>query len=275
MIEIRPMDESYLHLGCLHGGPVDTATVQPPPEDSEVDLPPRPWSNETLAKLAARYPDEFPCLKHVELFREMIDRYGTCAILAWEGQKVVGHLRFNPMAVVRLFDPEQAEACSVVDGTARGPEEDKETLSVHCVMTGRPYVARRSRPIMDAVVPEASGPAVIVKESGQRRYRSVEESGARKGTGLKLVHGLISWAGEHGWKRIVKQAHPDLDCFYGICGGGGKAFWEKAGFEAVGTVVKLPPPWTGYWADIVERQRKEKGMTEEEAWTWYIMAYEL
>ena len=59
----------------------------------------------------------------------------------------------------------------------------------------------------------------------------------------------------------------------GTCGGGGKAFWEKAGFRVIGTFHA--EPWGGYWTDIIERQRKAKDMTEEEVWTRYRMAYEL
>ena len=29
------------------------------------------------------------------------------------------------------------------------------------------------------------------------------------------------------------------------------------------------------WADVVERQRQERGMDIEEAWTWHMMAYDL
>ena len=90
-----------------------------------------------------------------------------------------------------------------------------------------------------------------------------------------LARGLVAWARDHGWARIVALANADLDCFYGTCGGGGKAFWEKAGFEVVGTLRPDKSFWGEYWTDIIERQRKDKGMTAEEVWTWYRMAYEL
>lgn len=197
----------------------------------------------------------------------MIQRYGTCALLAWEGRKVVGFVRFYPMTVARLpaqrWKEGEGPEPNIDPRLACEPEEDEGTLWVHCVMTSRPYTGAKKD------VPPTSG--------GDRIYRTAEEAGGRRGVGLKLAKALIPWAREHGWKRIIKVAHPDLDWFYGIWGGGGKEFWEKAGFEVVGTIHASPK-----WADddpadttILRAQAAEKGMTEEAIWTCYRMAYEL
>ena len=90
----------------------------------------------------------------------------------------------------------------------------------------------------------------------------MEETDARKGKGQKLVQGLICWAREHGWKRIVKVAHCDLDWFYGIQGGGGKGFWEKAGFKVIGTFFKRAWEFDGDDKSVVQAQMAEKRMTE-------------
>ena len=55
MIEIKPMDESYIHWTCLHGGPADPDTNQPGAGTDWVhapDLPPHPWSDEIIVELA-------------------------------------------------------------------------------------------------------------------------------------------------------------------------------------------------------------------------------
>ena len=262
MIEIKPMDESYIHIDCLHGGPLDPASppnpVQHPPDAPA--LPPHPWSDETIAELATKYER----ISHgsaedgaMEFMREMIQRYGTCAILAWEEGKIVGQLRFYPLTIAQLLaraDPQRQR--SVRNMGAEVFEADPGTLWVQCVMTSVPFLGREE---------------VVV---GEHRFPSMEKAGARRGTGLKLVQGLISWAGEHGWKRIVKQADADLDCWYGISGAGGKALWEKAGFKVIGTHYDEWPK-DDDWKATVESQRKEKGMTENEAWSKYHMAYEL
>lgn len=111
-----------------------------------------------------------------------------------------------------------------------------------------------------------------------RPYVSSEDAkkaNARKGIGLELVQRLIYWAREQGWKRIVKVAHCDLDWFYGIQGGGGKAFWEKAGFKVVGSFHKRAFDLPEQHKTIVKSQMVEKGMTEQEVWTWYRMSYDL
>ena len=66
----------------------------------------------------------------------------------------------------------------------------------------------------------------------------------------------------------------DLDCFYGITGKPGKAFWEKAGFKVIGTESSQPSE-QNEWTATVEAQAAEKGLSKEEAWTRYHMAYEL
>lgn len=177
----------------------------------------------------------------------MIRRYGTCAILAWEKEKVVGFLRFYPLNIVRLVAESGGEQRHPIAVTSMRFERDPTALWVQCVMTSGPY-----------------------ENSDQAK-----KVGARKGIGLKIVKGLVSWAKEHGWKRIVKQAHSDLDCFYGICGGGGRAFWEKAGFKVMETFREKNDFWGDYWTDTIERQRNEKGMTTQEVWTYYQMNYDL
>ena len=253
MIEIKPMDESYILIDCLHHGPVDSSS---PPSRGDLwqdtpDLPPHPWSDETIVELAKKYKrisEGWAGDPAREFMREMIQRYGTCAILAWEEEKIIGQLRFYPLTIAQLLARTTPENNPIPSGAGvMRFKADPGTLWVQCVMTCAPY-----------------------EEAGQAK-----KVGARKGIGLKLVHSLTAWASEQGWKRIVKQAHADLDCFYGIWGGGGKAFWEKAGFKAIGTFCENNDFWGDYWIDIIERQRKEKGMTEEEVWTWYRMAYEL
>jgi len=256
MIEIKPMDEKYIHLTCLHEGPIDSAKWTPSWNIDPRDLPPHPWSDETIVELAAAHGGGIThgnCKNPAgrEFLREMTQRYGTCAILACEGQTVVGQLRFYPMKVARLIavnQPGPTDPSPVLDCTAAcEPEEDERTLWIQCVMTCAPY-----------------------KNSEGRR-----EVGARKGIGLKLAKALIAWAEKRQWKRIVKVAHCDLDWFYGIQGGGGKTFWEKAGFRVVGSFYKRAWEFDEQDKATIETQMAEKGMTDDDVWTWYRMMCEL
>lgn len=250
MVEIKPMDEQYVLIDCLHHRPVDLEVPSRREKcwQDASDLPAHPWSDETIKELARKYhrmSDGWGGDPSCEFMLEMIQRYGTCVLLAWEKGKIVGHLRFYPLSIAQLL------ANAAPDGAAAPVENalrfapDPKALWGQCVMTCTPF--------------ENAGESL--------------KSGARRGVGLKLVLGLIDWAREHGWKRIVKQAHPDLDCFYGVCGDGGKAFWSKAGFRVI-EKFRLQP-WGGYWESIIEEQRKAKGMSEEEMWTWFRMAIDL
>lgn len=258
MVEIRPMDEGYLHLVCLHEGPVDTTTVEAPADRAAGSHPPHPWSDETLRAVADRYRAQgvyHP--RPADFMVEMIRRYGTCAMLAWEGRQVVGHLRFYPLEIARLFVPPQDDLGPRVLSWACDPGEEEGTLWVQCVMTSRPYIG----PEPDTVT--------------GRRWPAMGEAGARRGVGQKLVRGLIDWARERGWVRVVKVAHADVDCLYGQLGGGGRAFWEKAGFRVARSYPFVPEAWAPAFRELAERQGRAKGMTPEQVWTWYRMRYDL
>jgi GNAT superfamily N-acetyltransferase len=266
MVEMKPMSEDYILLTCLHKGPVDTAAWEPSWNTDPSGLPPHPWSDETLRSLVAGQRwithGNFQKPEGREFMREMIQRYGTCALLAWEGRTVIGFVRFYPMKIARLaVEGHAGEFEPVLDCTlACEPDEDEGTLWVQCVMTCAPYTGVR----------QDAPPAVRADEN----FRAAQDVGARKGIGLKLARAVVPWAREHGWKRIIKVAHPDLDFYYGIWGGGGKAFWEKAGFTSIGTIYG-PQDWSGGdYGAFLRAQAAEKGMTEEEAWTFHRMACE-
>lgn len=252
MIQIRPMDENQVHIPCLHEGPIDLSALAPSHDTGYGYLPPHPWSDETIVELAMRCPGishgDSDFEESREFLREMILRYGACALLAWDGRLVVGQIRFYPMAIARLIAESQTDPSPLLDCTAAcEPGDDEDTLWVQCVMTSAPYI----------------------------NARDAKKVGARKGIGSALAQALISWAGDHGWRRIIKVAHCDLDWFYGIQGGGGRAFWEKAGFKEIGSFFRrawdfAPDAWS-----TVKDQMNEKGMSERDIWTWYRMAYDL
>lgn len=260
MIEIKPMDDGYINISCLHFGPVNPdVPLRPDWEQPKVpDLPRHPWTDETISELARKYkcPGEGQGGDSTrEFMREMMQRYGTCAMLAWEDGRIIGHLRFYPLSIAQLLARVGGEKQPVPSYSALLFEPDPGTLWVLCVMTALPNIGT-----VEATV-------------DGRDFPTARQAGARKGTGTKLVRGLIESAGDHGWKRIVKLAHPDLDVFYGICGGGGKSFWENSGFLAIGSTPV--EPWKGEIAETVEWQRKQRRWSKEETWAWHLMAYEL
>ncbi len=242
-VEIEPMDASYILIDCLHHGAVDPSL--PPRREGSwqdaPDLPPHPWSDETILQLAGRYrsiSEGWRGDPSREFMREMIQRHDSCAMLAWEDGKVVGFLRFYPLTIAQLQAGADREKQPIPGSHALDLAPNPATLWVQCVMVSQPYLVSSSNPTMAQLTPKGEGPDVIRDPSGQLRYRTREDVGARKGVGQKLVKGLIEWAGQHDWKHIVKQAHADLDCMDGSYGGGGKACWEKSGFVVTAASCK-------------------------------------
>lgn len=260
MIQIKAMDQSYLPPTCLHNGPIDPAAKPDVCMVGQDGVPAHPWADEVLTDLAAKHGDltcsPWKAANH-EFYREMTQRHGACQMLAWEDGRVVGMLPFFPVTVLSLLKPSwfAPEAFGI-----ERPADMVGTLMVRCVMTSRPYFGGQG----------TASRAYI----GNNPTSTPEEAGARRGVGRMLVSSLTEWAQEHGWKRILANAHADIDYAYGMYGCGGKAFWEKAGFRAVGS-ERRPTPDNNQWRAIVETQAKEKGMTADEAWTWYQMVYDV
>lgn len=248
MVRIAPMSEEYIHIHCLHRGPVNPQA--PPAGDrdavQEVDLPLHPWSDAQIVEIARTSGIE---VSHGwrgeaarEFMREMIRRYGTCAMLAWEEETVVGQLRFYPCHITALL-----EQAGVYPPMPWETEEPERTLRVHCVMTTRPFTS------------DTEGRA----------------QGARRGVGQQLAQALIEWARGKGWALVEAQAHPDLDFLYGHESCSGRRFWLKAGFRARSTWRKPLSSYPDKIRGMLEREIAAKGMSEAEAETWYRMARRL
>jgi hypothetical protein len=55
MVEIKPMDESYVILSCIHGGPFGPADTPDTCMVGQDWVPPHPWTDETIVELAVSY----------------------------------------------------------------------------------------------------------------------------------------------------------------------------------------------------------------------------
>lgn len=258
MLQIKPMDEHYLPPTCLHNGPIDPVVNPDVCMVGQEGVSAHPWTDEVLVELAAKHGDltcsPWKAANH-EFYREMTQRFKACQMLAWEEGHVVGTLPFFPVPILQLLKP------AWFDLGKYGLEADQtQSLMVRCVMTARPYFGSLSTASREHL--------------GTNPSNTPEESGARRGVGQKLVQGLIDWARAQGWKRILANAHADIDYAYGLYGSGGKAFWEKAGFRVVQS-ERRPTPESESWRAIVETQAKERGISVDAAWTWYSMMIEI
>jgi len=195
-VVIVPMSRDFVVWRCLHGGPLSREDLEACPSDLSVDWPTRR-------------------AKNVPLLEKLIDTYGTCAMLARDGDVIVGLVRFYPKW---LFEWTGAGLCMQQCYPA-GPNAElvdvpfpplaelaDKALSVHCMTTGSPL--------------QASNP-----------YQ-------RKGLASQMVEVLIDWAGEHGWIGIAATACEEAEILYANSGAASMAFWEKLGFRLVETGVE-------------------------------------
>jgi len=233
-IIIAPMTENLIEWRCLHSGPLSKDIMDAWPSDEA----------ESFETSRAR---------NIPLLRKIIQTYGTCAILARDGDQIVGHLRFYPKILCfREGDPgefclQQAFPAGPSDrlvDTAFPPLEDmhEKTLWVHCVMTGSP---------------------------GQE-----ENPYQRQGIGTRLARTLIRWAQERGWENIEVQTHQDIPLLYEHTGRAGRRFWEKLGFRVVQTDMD---PGLNPEEELARRAREQavaQGL-DPEVRTRYTMRLEL
>src|SRR5512135_487808 len=75
-----PMGEGFLLWRCLHQGPLGPHNIESPAPNPEVD-----WA--------------FVRARNLPLLEKLTKTYGACAILARDGNLVVGSLRFYPKAL--------------------------------------------------------------------------------------------------------------------------------------------------------------------------------
>ena len=231
-VVIEPMTEDFILWRCLHDGPLSCKTID--------------RLSETFGQQMEYFRD-----RNVPLLRKIIQTYGTCAILARDGEKVVGQLRFYPKVIRDMHghgylclqqDPPPGPADEFAENNF--PEladiEDK-TLSVNCLMTG----------------------------SSQQ----TENPYQRKGIGTRMVETLIQWAGANGWEHIEAYALEELPLVYDVTPG--YKFWEKLGFHIADRYPHPELQGEDEWLSKLEKQAKASGLSPKRARDLIIMRLDL
>lgn len=196
-VVIEMMSADLVLWRCLHGGPLTRDSIDRWEPDCCM-----PW-----ARLRAR---------NIPLLTRLTEVYGACAVIARDGERVVGQLRFYPRQLCATHcpgglclqqDPPAGPSAEFVhvDFPAFDQLADK-TLTVHCIMTGSP-------------------------QQKENPYQ-------RQGLGSRMVLKLIDWARAQHWLAIEATAYEDLPILYAITGQAGRTFWEKLGLQSVATRIE-------------------------------------
>lgn len=184
------MIEDFILWRCLHNGPLTSKTID---QGSSAD-----------SMSFGHYRE-----RNISLLQKITRIYGACAIIARDGEEIVGQLRFYPKLICEL---EGAGGMCLQQDPAAGPTEDfvdidfpppseikDRTLVVHCMMTG----------------------SSMQKENPYQR----------KGIATRMVRALIEWARANNWEGIEAESFEDLPIIYQITGSAGHTFWKKLGFH--------------------------------------------
>jgi len=233
-VVVEPMTEEFILWRCLHSGSLSRDTIDQWPSASTM-----PWQ---------RYRE-----RNTPLLRKLTGTYGTCAIIARDGDQIVGQLRFYPRAVCNM---EGAGGLCLQQDYPSGPADDftdndfpapaqiaDKTLAVHCLMTG-------------------------CSQQKENPYQ-------RKGVGTRMVRTLIQWAKANGWDRIEADSFEDIPIIYEITGSTGHTFWEKLGFHIAD---RHPHPHLQERHEFVitlEEQAKSIGISPERARDLLVMRLDL
>lgn len=234
-VVVEMMGRDFLLWRCLHGGPLNRQTIdQPRPH------PACPWP-------------EFRA-RNIPLLEKLTATYGACAVVARDGDRIVGMLRFYPKAICSLAEP--GPGLCMQQKHPAGPSDDlvrrrfpplegmaDKTLRIHCLMTGSP-------------------------QQEQNPYQ-------RKGLGKAMVLHLIEWARRTGWRAVEAAAYEDLDLIYAITGQAGKAFWEKLGFHIAEVGPEPALEQEDEFVKALRQQAASRGLDPAAAASRYLMRFEL
>jgi len=232
-LTVGPMGRDFILWRCLHCGPLGPGTIDSPAPHPEIDWP------STRAR-------------NVPLLGKLVETYGSCAILAEEGDEAVGTLRFYPKALCE-FGPGGAAFC-LQQRYPAGPKQDRaagrfppmdalpdKTLFVHCLL-------------------------VVAPREDPGHYR-------RRGLATRMARELIRWAREKGWEAVEAHAYEEIPMLYAIAGVAGRRFWEKIGFECV--KADKEPGMTGEILEAIRKDAAAAGIPPEKAANRYLMRLEL
>ncbi len=233
VLDIRAMDEGFIVYRKMFTAPLtadNMATADP----------------EYLAEGPA---DRFEVFK--QFFRKQIRAIGSCMILAWDGDGVVGKMHFTTREVHEAIGgPERwdSAACYCVDQV--GFSERIKQISDE-QLTGLLASASRTLRILCFNIGH-----------GDERWHG-------QGIAKAMVEYLKSWARQRNWRRIEAPSCPDITPTTVV------GDWmlrrgalERRGFRVV-VEMPAPPKQVQTRLAVVEKLLARKGDTAESA-DWYV-----
>jgi hypothetical protein len=228
------MTGDYLVWRCLHGGALTTENLEHTTPHPAMDWP----------RIRTR---------NLPLMRKLTELYGSCAVLARDGEAIVGMIRFYPKAIWQMNAPrgfcmQQCDPAGPADTFAEAvlpplQDIDDKTLQVHCLTVGSP-----GRPGGD--------------------YQ-------RKGIASRMVRELERWARERVWQAIEAAAYEELPTLYAVTGNAGRRFWEKLGYTTASVEIEQALTNDSDFTRTLRREAAAAGLREDDIVNRYRMRRQL
>jgi GNAT superfamily N-acetyltransferase len=157
-MQICPMDKSFVLFRCVHFGALSPSNIETLP----VNIPDLP---------------EGQFERNRRFLTRLMDAYGSCGMLAMDGEFVMGHVRFYPQIVC-----DQHKFCC---------QEPTSAITQEMVEMDLPPIENRADRILRI-------DCILVHED----YRG-------QGLSHALLDGVLEWAKAHDWTTVRAWASPD------------------------------------------------------------------
>jgi len=181
-MKLCSMNKDFILFCCLHCGPLSRSTI-----DEKCSLP-----KEQLDR-------------NKTFLARLIDTYGSCAVLAMEGDLVVAHARFYPQIIYDQF-----EFCC---------QDPNHAITQEMVEMKLPPLANPAERILRIT-------CFLVHEDYQGQ-----------GLSHKLIDAILEWAKNNAWKSVKCFAYPDNYWLSSEMCTPMLRTYSKHGFRKIGTVM--------------------------------------
>jgi GNAT superfamily N-acetyltransferase len=183
------------------------------------------------------------------MLKALCHEYGSCGVMAVDGDIVIGKVRFYPRQVmddIQACVQQNAERIAAFDPASLPSTAslDPAALCIHCVQVCEEY-------------------------RGQR-------------VGTSMLEHVIDWAHAEGWTEVRATAIPPIGPLLEWCGGMNVDVYRRLGFLEISRAVSpehleaVSNMRAGYHGDAVKRQWDAMGdISIEDAATVYEMALDL
>ena len=182
------MSKDFILFRCLHDGPLSPSNIE--------------TKSMNIGSLSKKQLD-----RNKKLLTRLIDAYGSCAMLAMEGDSVIAHARFYPQIIYNRF-----KFCC---------HDPKHIITQEMVEMNLPPLTNPTERILR-----------ITCFFVHKDYRG-------QGLSHKLINAILEWAKNNGWKSVRCFAYQDSYWLASEMCTPMLRTYSKHRFKKIGT-VKIP-----------------------------------